>query len=230
MAPKKVEHEMDMERQMLPDSRDPRTQTTTWPCFNQHVAGKDPGKQVREVAQLHSVRTSDALHSLQGSTLQQHFDDQPGQHEQGPQGAEGDDAKRAKAQRRTGQGDSREGDCRRTSSCSPGQLQDRPQEEPGEDRQGEGEVNTDFDNAEFRRLCRGGAPVLKSVTQQLDGTSSRTCCSSRDQSHGLSHRERVPKRVMELVTERMASQATASRVPVPDDVELEPAYDEPSLA
>ena len=68
------------------------------------------GKQVREVAQLHSVRTSDALHSLQGSTLQQHFDDQPGQHEQGPQGAEGDDAKRAKAQRRTGQGDSREGE------------------------------------------------------------------------------------------------------------------------
>jgi hypothetical protein len=38
------------------------------------------------------------------------------------------------------------------------------------------------------------------------------------------------QRVMELVAERMASQTTASRVPVPDDVELEPAYGEPSLA
>jgi hypothetical protein len=42
--------------------------------------------------------------------------------------------------------------------------------------------------------------------------------------------ENEQRRVMELVAERMASQATASRVPVPDDVELEPAYGEPSLA
>ena len=42
--------------------------------------------------------------------------------------------------------------------------------------------------------------------------------------------EEEKQRMMDLVAQRMSSQSTAARVPVPEDVELEPAYGEPSLA
>ena len=173
-------------------SRWPRSSNSTDDvALLQQARGREgSGEQVREVAQLHRVRPEDALHPLQGCALQQHLYDQSGQHDKGPQGAQGDDARRSKAQRGAGQGHSRQGDCRRTTSSSLGQLQARPQEEPGEDHQSQGEGDPNFDNTEFRRLCRGGAPIVKSVTEQLDGASScRTHCG--DQSDGLPHRGRA---------------------------------------
>jgi hypothetical protein len=229
MAPKKVEHEMDMERQMLPDSRDPRTQTTTWPCFNQHVAGKD---QANKYGKWHNC-TVCGLRMLyipfKGAPCNSTSTINPGNMNKA--------LKELKEMMPKGQ---------------------KPNEELVkvilEKVIAEERLRVLLDNykTDLKKNQEKIAKAKAKSTPTSTMPSSEGYVVEEPQSSNQSpsswtelHQEPAAqadinpmdylteneqRRVMELVAERMASQATASRVPVPDDVELEPAYGEPSLA
>ena len=225
MAPKKVEHEMDMERQMPPDGRDPRTQPTMWPCFNKHVAGKD---QANKYGKWHNCTLRMLYIPFKGAPCNSTSTINPGN--------------MTKA-------------LKELKEMMP--ADQKPNEELVKvilDKvMAEERLRVLLDNYKLdlkknqEKITKAKAKATPTSTTQSSGgyaveepQSSNQSPSSWTELHPAEPTAEInpmdyltgdeQQRVMELVAERMASQTTASRVPVPDDVELEPAYGEPSLA
>ena len=227
MAPKKAENELDLERAMPPDSRDPRTQAKTWPCFNKHVAGKD---QVNKYGKWHNCTVCGLrmLYTpLKGAPCNSTATINAGNmnkalkelYEMMPKGQKPTEEfvkvmleKVIAEERLRVLLDNYQADLKKNQEKI---AKAKPKATP------------------TSTMPSSGGYAVEEPQSSTQSPSSWTEIPQVEAAeiNPLDYlTEEEKQRMMELVTQRMSSPQPAARVPVPDDVELEPAYGEPSLA
>ena len=218
---------MDMERQMPPDSRDPRTQATVWPCFNKHVAGKDQankygkwnnctvcglrmlyipfkGAPCNSTSTINAGNMTKALNELK---------------EMLPKGEKPTEElvkvilEKVIAEERLRV------------------LLDKYKSDLKKNQEKIAKAKAKAAAASTTPSSGGYAVEEPQSSNQSPSSWTEIPQEPPVEINPLDYlTEEEKQRMMDLVAQRMSSQSTAARVPVPEDVELEPAYGEPSLA